>query len=303
MVKLIPEYPYQGAPENLKTRRQLADLGLRPGGQAKGRIYWKRGKRYADLFEVAEALPKKQPTPAQLAALEKANIKRRTCPRCGTVFDFVIPGDWQWNNCNECYRRARKAEVAHCKQLARVWLASPRSVILDTETTGLHNALLTEIAIINPAGEVLFNTRLNPMVHIPPDATRIHGISNADVDNAPTYEQIADQIDAILKGKRVITYNAAFDSGVIANELARRYITQTGESDFFNALSKARAKAKHSLRTKAWRCAMELYAVWWGEWSVYHESYKYQRLPGGNHSAIGDALACRDVLRLMAEEE
>ncbi|GAA3447650.1 RRQRL motif-containing zinc-binding protein [Planomonospora venezuelensis] len=75
----LPTYPWKWAPKNLKTRRQLATLGLRPGGQAPvAQILWRKGGRVAYLYDITRALPKRTPTSRQLAALGKAQCARRT---------------------------------------------------------------------------------------------------------------------------------------------------------------------------------------------------------------------------------
>ncbi|AQZ65544.1 unnamed protein product [[Actinomadura] parvosata subsp. kistnae] len=74
----LPTYPWKWAPKNLKTRRQLAALGLRPGGQTPvAQILWRNGGRVAYLYDVTRALPKRKPTGKQLAALDKAMRARR----------------------------------------------------------------------------------------------------------------------------------------------------------------------------------------------------------------------------------
>ena len=58
-------------------------------------------------------------------------------------------------------------------------------VILDTETTGLNErAEIVELSIIDKNGNTLFDRLIKPKGHIPRDAEQIHGISNADVENA-----------------------------------------------------------------------------------------------------------------------
>jgi hypothetical protein len=47
-------------------------------------------------------------------------------------------------------------------------------------------------------------------------------------------------------------------------------------------------------------CAMSNYASFVGEWNDYHGNYKWQRLPGGDHSAIGDCLATLELIKKMA---
>lgn len=87
-----PTFPWGMAPEGWHTRRQLRALELRPGGQEiAGQIIWRRGDRIAYLYRADLAKPKRTATPAQLAALDKANLTRRTCPECGQVREYYIP--------------------------------------------------------------------------------------------------------------------------------------------------------------------------------------------------------------------
>jgi hypothetical protein len=90
----LPTYPWRMAPDGLATRRQLAAAGLRPGGQPiQAQILWHGigGERVAYLYAIADAKPKRTPTPAQRAALGKALAARRCCPDCGRDAGYVIP--------------------------------------------------------------------------------------------------------------------------------------------------------------------------------------------------------------------
>jgi hypothetical protein len=97
----IPTYPYHWAPKGLLTIRQLRARGLRPGGQPViAQILWRRGLRVAYLYRTDLALPRRQATPAQLAAIGKALAARRTCPACGTEKDYCLPRST--GQCNDC---------------------------------------------------------------------------------------------------------------------------------------------------------------------------------------------------------
>ena len=88
----FPVFRFGWAPAGLATRRQLAALGLRPGGQQPwGRIEWRAGRRFADLYVIADAAPKRPVTPGKAAALAAAMRARRTCTRCGTEADYCLP--------------------------------------------------------------------------------------------------------------------------------------------------------------------------------------------------------------------
>lgn len=80
------------APAGLATRRQLSACGLRPGGQDPvARIEWRRGRRFAELYAVAAAKPKRPMTPGKWAAVAAATRARRICPTCGCDIGYVLP--------------------------------------------------------------------------------------------------------------------------------------------------------------------------------------------------------------------
>ena len=100
----IPTYPYHWAPKHLYTTRQLRAQGLRPAGQSPAaQILWRRGLRVAYLYRADLALPRRQPTPAQHAAIAKALRARRTCPACGTEKPYYIPRSL--GECPDCTGR------------------------------------------------------------------------------------------------------------------------------------------------------------------------------------------------------
>jgi hypothetical protein len=90
----FPTFPYHCVPDGLVTRRQLRAAGLRPAGQPViAQILWRHRKhrRIAYLYRRDLAKPKREPTHAQLVAVSKALLARRTCPTCEQVKDYYIP--------------------------------------------------------------------------------------------------------------------------------------------------------------------------------------------------------------------
>lgn len=297
----VPEYPWfdqvPTEPE-LRTRAQLAELGLRPGGPVRARVVWRRGDRWADLYAVAEAKPKRPPTAAQLAALQKAQEQRRTCPGCKTVFGFVL--SWRdIEHCPVCEAASHRAERERAARDAAAWLADPRAVVLDTETTDL-DGFLVEIAVVDTTGTPLLDTLVNPGVPISPGAQAVHGITDAMVAEAPTFASLFDDLTALLHGRTVIAYNAAFDRGILSHEFYRLLAGRPTVAEPPGARNeRINREARAWCQAIRWECAMEAYAAWWGEWSSYHGDYRWQPL-GGGHRALGDAQACLAVIREMA---
>lgn len=100
-------------------------------------------------------------------------------------------------------------------------------VFFDLETTGINIASdrIVEISIlkVNPDGtEVSYTQRVNPIVEIPKEASDIHGISNQDVLNEPTFKQIAQKVSGLLKGCDLAGFNSnRFDIPLLAEEMLR----------------------------------------------------------------------------------
>jgi len=187
------------------------------------------------------------------------------------------------------YRDEYEPNYAEDKANAREWargiLADDQAMILDTETTGLSDdAELVQIAVIDVKGAVLLDTLVKPGQPIPPEATRIHGITDADVATAMTWPEMAEMVRKLLRAaSRVVIYNAEFDT---------RIMEQTCKGFGLPGIE---------LRKDArWSCAMHWYSQWCGDWSDYHGNYRWQRLPGGGHSALSDAQATLKVIQRMA---
>jgi hypothetical protein len=97
----LPVFRFRSAPSGLVTRRQLRAEGLRPAGQdVTGWLAWGRHRhpRWAALFRRDLAKPKRPMSPAQRAALAKANTARfaRACARHGHEF-----GPWLACTCDQ----------------------------------------------------------------------------------------------------------------------------------------------------------------------------------------------------------
>jgi DNA polymerase III epsilon subunit-like protein len=71
----------------------------------------------------------------------------------------------------------------------------PRVVYLDTETTGFgKRAEIVDIAVVDGGGQVLFESLVRPTRRIPAEVIAIHGITNADVKDAPEWGDLYDEL-------------------------------------------------------------------------------------------------------------
>lgn len=104
-------------------------------------------------------------------------------------------------------------------------------VLLDLETTGTVPEIdrIIQVGIVNlrrdlsvPQLSDEYSKLVNPEELIPPEATAIHGISDADVAAAPKFAEIAGVIEKRLAGKVVVGYNVArFDVPLLRIEFKR----------------------------------------------------------------------------------
>lgn len=160
-------------------------------------------------------------------------------------------------------------------------------VYLDTEGTGLDplTEAMLEIAIVNDAGTILVNSLIAPPAGIEswPKAQSIHGITPAMVSDAPELAQLTPQIEAAVRGRDVVIYNAAFDSAFLGQ-----------------LLDSARSV----------QCCMEAWSEHVKDWDHRYGRFRWQSLsvaadavqfawPGQKHRALADTLACRAVWQYL----
>ncbi len=100
-------------------------------------------------------------------------------------------------------------------------------VILDLETTGVNIASdrIVEFSAlkVSPGGaEEWLTLRLNPGIPISPEATRVHGITDADVAGEPHFKDVAKKISAFLEGCDLAGFNSMkFDIPILSEEFLR----------------------------------------------------------------------------------
>lgn len=100
-------------------------------------------------------------------------------------------------------------------------------VFFDLETTGTNIVTdrIVEISYhkVYPNGREETKTmRINPQMPIPPTSTAIHGISDEDVKDCPTFKDVAKEIVRDIEGCDLAGYNSnRFDIPLLAEELLR----------------------------------------------------------------------------------
>lgn len=169
-----------------------------------------------------------------------------------------------------------------------------RPVYLDTETTGLARTdEIIEISIVDDDGSVLFESLVRPSHPIPPDSTRVHGITDSRVANASPWPAVWPQVRSVLFGRLVVIYNEEFDLRMMQQSHARYRLPW---KDRFNTFD-----------------LMKLYAEFRGEWDSYRRAYRYHSLAKAGrqcnislpnaHRSTADTLLTRALLHHIARCE
>jgi DNA polymerase III subunit epsilon len=168
------------------------------------------------------------------------------------------------------------------------WLNDSRTVILDTETTGMGaRDEILELSVLGLDG-TLFDELIRPVGLTEwPEAERIHGISPEMVKGKPGLGAYSARLWQLLGDRRIVVYNAPYD---------KRMLSQSLEANGLLDWSKE----------CVWQDVMVPYAKYWGDYSRYHGNYRWQSLTNAcaqqgvtienAHRALGD---CRMTLALI----
>lgn len=100
-------------------------------------------------------------------------------------------------------------------------------VVLDLETTGMNIVTdrIVEIALLKiniDGSEDEKLLRINPEMPIPPEVSKIHGITDDDIINEPTFRQVAKTLAKFIEGCDLCGFNSnRFDIPLLAEEFLR----------------------------------------------------------------------------------
>ena len=107
-------------------------------------------------------------------------------------------------------------------------MATPRQIILDTETTGLSakgGDRVIEIGCIEMRSRRVtdnhFHQYVNPERKSEEGAARVHGIADEFLADKPKFAEIAKQFVEYVRGAELIIHNAGFDVEFLDLELER----------------------------------------------------------------------------------
>ncbi len=159
----------------------------------------------------------------------------------------------------------------------------------DLETTGINISKdrIVEISILKvyPSGKEETNTWLvNPEMEIPKEVTAIHGISNEDVADKPTFKELAKEVYNLIKDSDLGGFNSnRFDIPLLAEEMLRADI----DFDMKNRLAIDVQTIFHKMEQRTLTAAYKFYC---------------DKNLDGAHSAEADTKATYEVLKAQIEK-
>jgi DNA polymerase-3 subunit epsilon len=164
-------------------------------------------------------------------------------------------------------------------------------VIFDSETTGIgYDDELVQVGAIDQTGTVLLDSLVKPTRPITLKASAIHGLTAEHVAAAPGFPDVYPRLVSVLKGQRVVAYNADFDSRLL-QQACWQY-------------------DRPIIEAPRWQCAMERYAQYHGQWNRSRRSFTWLSLTAacakerikvsGAHSAVGDCLLTLRLIQRIA---
>jgi hypothetical protein len=165
-------------------------------------------------------------------------------------------------------------EAGAAVRWARAMREPGAAVILDTETTDL-DGYVVEVAVLDAAtGEVLLDSLVQPGAPVAPEARWIHGITDAELADAPTLAEVWPRLLQATAGRTVLAYNADFDHTTLLRHAHRDGL-----------------KPAHLAQAGRWSCLMNQRSAW---------LMRHRWLPlGGGHRALGDCQVAYDLLAAM----
>ena len=158
----------------------------------------------------------------------------------------------------------------------------------DLETTGIDVARdrIVEISVlkVHPNGKEEKHTWLvNPTIPIPAETTAVHGVSDADVADKPTFKELSSEIYNLIKDSDLAGYNSnRFDIPLLAEEMLRAEV----DFDMGNRHAVDVQTIFHKMEQRTLAAAFKFYCD-----SILEDA----------HSAEADTIATYEVLKAQLD--
>jgi DNA polymerase-3 subunit epsilon len=163
-----------------------------------------------------------------------------------------------------------------------IYELNERALVIDTETIGAGPTIeIIEIALGDASGHIVYETLVQPVFNPLPPPSKHHRFVKSELVNAPHWTDIWPELSALIEGRLLVAYNAAFDRRALAATCSRY---------------------QHTTRERGWRCAMQLVKKMTGTKKslTLEDACARFGLPGGNHRAARDVQATHELLKALS---
>lgn len=163
-----------------------------------------------------------------------------------------------------------------------------RPIFYDTETTGIkaESDRIVEIAAYDPYNDCSLEELVNPGIPIPPEASKVHHITDDMVKDAPTFKEIGQKFIDFCSGDVILIAhnNDAFDVHFLRHEF-KRHDLEMPEWRFFDTLKWAR-RYRPDLPRHALQFLREIYGI----------------EANNAHRALDDVIVLHKVFEFMSDD-
>lgn len=185
--------------------------------------------------------------------------------------------------------------------LAKEAVNSGDLLCIDTETTNLNGQVIEISLVCAKTASVLYSSFVKATESISDEAFAVHGISEKDIENAPSFEQVATEIAKFFtEDKRWTAFNIKFDYKAMLN-------SAHDEDDYDSC--RVLPDCYNWLEQKTFCAMYDIAAPFFGSTNKYGSISLANAMgccgvefEGKAHSASADAVATVRVLQYVASQ-
>ncbi len=172
-------------------------------------------------------------------------------------------------------------------ELLEQHIGSAPVAVVDLEMTGLdpQHDRVCEIAVVRAEGGRIvasYQTLVRPPVPMSKGAIKVTGLTNEQLESAPVFADVADQVRAVLDGAVMVAHNAPFDLAYLHRE--------------YEAMG---SSLPPPVTVDTLEMSRRLFAFSKNNLVAVCQKFGIQAAP--SHRALDDAHACHQVYRHMCE--
>lgn len=134
--------------------------------------------------------------------------------------------------------------------------------VIDIETTGFgERAGIVELAAVKfKDGKVYdtFNSLINPQIPIPPSATMVHGIRDADVADSPSLWEVMPYFEKFIGDSTLVGHNVSFDLNFLLRKGMKLNLKNRKIFDTLKIARKYVIADNHKLETMIYKFNIEV---------------------------------------------